>query len=449
MESRSQGRRGKASGYFAGKLDDASISDAITRAKGEGRILRLEDGQGLRLVVTPQSARWVFRFVSKATGKRRDMGLGPFPRVPLQTARELIETTRAQLLLGTDPLEQRRRAIEAERQARAEEHVATLRSTATLEVVARDYHAKINGQFRNDKHRAQWLASLENHVFDKLGDRPVDSIKPNELLDLLIPLRDSVPETARRVRQRLDAIFEHAMLRELTDRNPAKAILRAMREGKRAQAEKHFAALPFADVPGFIVKLRAFERVGVAAKAALEWTILTGARTGETLGATWGEIDLAKHEWTVPGARMKMGRPHRVPLSETALALLEAVWPLRASDRADAIVFPSPLDPRKPLSNMAMAMILRRLDVTDATVHGFRQCLSTWARENTRYRVDTIEAALAHRDENKVVRAYSHAAEYWEERRALAAEWAKFCTTPPSINKRPQNVYSMDDARRA
>lgn len=415
---------------ITGKLDDVSIAVAIAQARESCNTLRLDDGQGLRLIVTPQSARWVFRFTSKALGKRRDMGLGSYPRVSLLDARQLTETNRAQLMLGTDPLALQQRNVEADRKAAEASKASAARDKATLETMARAYHKQISGQFRNDKHAAQWLASLENHVFPTLGTRPLGTIKAKELLALLLPLRDSVPETARRVRQRLDAIFEHAMLHELADLNPAKAIVRAMREGKGRREEKHYSALDYADVPSFVAKLRAFDRVGIAAKLALEWTILTGARTGETLGATWSEIDLIKQEWRIPGARMKMGRLHRVPLTARTLAILKEVRPL---GDGKGLVFPSPLDGKRQLSNMSMLMALRRLGYGDrTTVHGFRQNLSSWARENTRYRIDTIEAALAHRDEDKVARAYNHSAEYWQERRALAEEWAQFCTTHPA-----------------
>jgi len=451
MKIRTEGRRSRAARKFelAGKLDELLIATAIANAREQQKTLRLEDGEGLRLVVTPTSARWVFRFVSESTGTRREMGLGSYPSVGLLEARESKKYRRGQIDTGVDPLEARRRNVEAERKAKAAEDVKTKRAAATLESAARDYHKRISGQFRNAKHSAQWLASLENHVFETLGDRPVDQIEAKELLELLLPLRDSVPETTRRIRQRLDAIFEYAMLYGLADRNPAQAILRAMREGKSRREERHFAAIDYRDVPAFLAKLRAFDRVGISARAALEWTILTGARTGETLGATWGEIDIKQREWRIPSARMKMGRMHRVPLTKRALDLLRDVESLRASKNREALVFPSPMDPRKRLSNMAMAMAMRRLGYgDDGTVHGFRQCLSTWAREHTRYRIDTIEAALAHRDEDKVARAYSHAADYWDERCALAADWSKFCTTPPH-KKRGDNVVPLENARRA
>lgn len=450
MEIRTEGRRDKPARKFelSGKLDDDAIARAISKARDENKTLRIEDGQGLRLIVTPKSARWVLRYVSTIDSKRRDMGLGALTRVDLATARAERERIRVEReFYGKDPLEQRRRGQEAERKARADEQSKAARASATLESVAKQYHGRISAQFRNDKHRAQWLASLENHVFETLGDRPISTIEAEELLDLLVPLRDSVPETARRIRQRLDAIFEDAIFRKLADRNPAQAILRKMREGATRREETHFAALNYADVPDFVAKLRAFERVGIATRRALEWTILTGARTGETLGAKWGEIDVAKREWRVPGSRMKSARSHRVPLTARALEILKEVRPL---GEEGGYVFPSPLDRRQPLSNMAMAMGMRRLDFGyAATVHGFRQCLSTWARERTKYRIDTIEAALAHRDEDKVARAYSHAADYWDERRALAETWTKFCTTPPAKEKPKGNVVPMDGARRA
>jgi len=208
-----------------------------------------------------------------------------------------------------------------------------------------------------------------------------------------------------------------------------------MRDNAKRREERHFAAVDYRKVPKLIEQLRGFERIGVATRLALEWTILTGARTGETIGATWAEIDEAKREWRVPAARMKAGRAHRVPLSSRTLAILKEA---RTLNSGDGYLFPSPMHRRRPLSNMAMAMALRRLGYGDTgTVHGFRQCLSTWVRERTRYRVDTIEAALDHRDEDKVARAYNHAADYLEERRALAEEWEAFCMTPPNSHCHP------------
>ena len=382
----------------------------------------------LRLNVLLRSAHWTFRYTSQADGRRHDLGLGGYPRVSVQTAREKAEVLRSGLFLGLDPLVVRRQNIQEQRNALEARTRAGSRDKATLERVARSYHATRAPTFRNPKHAAQWLASLENYVFPKFGRRPVASITPVEIHDLIAEIGQTVPETARRIRQRLDAVFEDCVLRELADRNPAAAVKRQLQEGRARTAERHHAALPYLEVPAFLIALRDFERVSIAARLALEFTVLTAARTGETLGATWDEVDLRAREWRIAGARMKSLKPHRVPLTDATMRILRAAEVLRDG----RYVFPTPMGHDKPLSNMSLLMCLRRLGYGDkTTVHGFRGAFSSWARENTKLRVDTIEAALAHRDEDKVVRAYAHAADYWTERRQLAEQWAAFCTTAP------------------
>jgi integrase len=296
--------------------------------------------------------------------------------------------------------------------------------------VARDYHARVIEPNRTPKHAAQWIASIEGPAGDEphperaklsaLLDRPITSITGPELLDAVTDLQAAVPETASRVRQRLEAIFDDAEFRGMCSGNPARAIRRKLRETKARRERGSFAALPFADVPAFVKALR--QQNGTAARA-LEFAVLTAARTGEVLGATWAEIDAQAGIWRVPAARMKGGEEHVVYLSARALEVIE---PLRGL--GSEYVFPSPADNRKPLSNMSMLTLLRRMDANKrTTVHGLcRASFSTWANETAAARPDVIEACLAHREGDRIRSAYNRA-QFAVERRNLLTRWTDYC----------------------
>jgi integrase len=285
-------------------------------------------------------------------------------------------------------------------------------------------------------------------VFPTLGAKPIATITADDLLAVLIPLAERVPETAKRVRERLAAVFADAALRGLCDGNPADLIRRALR--RRKASPKHLRALPYVEVPALVSALQEFDRADPPAKLALEFAILTAARSGEVRGATWSEIDLEAAAWTVPATRMKGHRPHFVPLTPRALAILEEVRAY-SDGKPTTLVFRG-RDLKRPLSDMTLTGILRRMPVTEdgpelwserTTVHGFRSAFSTWARERTRVRVDVIEAALAHREQDRVAAAYSRA-DYIRDRRSLAAEWEKFVAGRSSAR-----VIKMPEARPA
>lgn len=384
------------------------------------------DGAGLLLRVDTDNARWVLRYSAPdGSGRRREMGLGACERHSLQAAgrslalaRERATAARELLKRGVDPIDQRADERAAAVAAAAERKSLQQRATLTLARAARDYHARAVEPVCTAKHAAQWIASLEQHVPAALWHAPIATIEAPALLDAVAELALKVPETAHRVRQRLEAVFDDAEFRKLCAGNPARALRRKL--GKAGRGRKgQFAALPFAEVPAFMQRLR--EQPGIAARA-LGFAILTAARTGEVLGATWREFDADAALWTVPAARMKAGEAHVVHLSDRALAILRDQRALGAEH-----VFPSPLNLAQPLSNMSMLALLRRLGVADkTTVHGFRAAFSTWAYETAAARPDVIEACLAHSEADRVKAAYNRA-QFATERAALLKRWGDFC----------------------
>jgi integrase len=306
------------------------------------------------------------------------------------------------------------------KKAAAARKAEAARGQITLARVARDYHERVIEPTRTAKHSAQWLASLENNVPQHLWHAPIDSVTAPLLLDAIAEAQQRVPVTASRIRQRLEAVFDDAEFRSIRDGNPARAVRRKLaelRKGRRAGG--HFAALAFDKVPGLVARIRTSS--GVAARA-LEFAVLTAARTGEVLGAEWDEFDLDAGIWTVPEGRMKAREVHAVFLAPRAIEILEGQRGL-----SERYLFPSRLDGNRPLSNMGMLTLLRRLKVDDVTtVHGLcRSSFSTWAYENAVARSEVIEAALAHREKDQIKRAYNRA-QFNAERRKLLLDWAAF-----------------------
>ena len=393
----------------------------VTKAKGPAV---LHDGGGLYLRVSATGKKsWVFRF--QLDGQRHDMGLGPFPDKSLAEARAKATECRKQRHEGIDPLDAR----EAQRQA---QRVSVAKGRTFMECAV-EFIQKNRAGWRNAKHRQQWENTLATYVYSTLGELPVSAIDTGLIVQVLDPIWREKPETATRVRGRIEAVLDAATVRGFRQGpNPAQwkgnlaHILPARAKVRRVQ---HHAAISFDNMPEFLAALRG--RGGMAAQA-LEFAIFTAARTGEVLGARWGEIDLAAKVWTVPAERMKAGREHRVPLSDAALAVLENVRPLAlmrddGPDRA-APVFPGPRR-ALPMSNMVLLMLLRRMGRTDLTAHGFRSTFSDWAAERTAHPREVVEMALAHAVENKVEAAYRRG-DLFEKRRKLMVAWAGFCDGP-------------------
>jgi integrase len=381
---------------------------------------RYADGDRLFLEVGKTGRRqWLLRFTSPS-GRKRDMVIGSAESVSLADARAAAAEARALLARGIDPLDERHGKKQQARAADAARKAERKADRATLARVARDYHELIAPKFRNRKHAQQWINSLEQHVPADLWKKPIAAIKAGELVDAIVAIQRSVPETGSRVRQRLAATFEHALLRELIKTNAMAGTARRVRElvGKRQKGS--FAALPYQELPALMATLRT--REGLAARA-LELAVLTAARTTEVLHARWSEFDLDAGLWRVPGERMKGGEAHTVFLSEPAVELLRALPRVEDSP----YLFPSPMKPAQPLSNMAMLATLGRLGVRDrTTAHGLaRVTFSTWANETTSFKPDVIEACLAHREADRVRAAYNRA-RFEDDRKALLAAWARY-----------------------
>lgn len=367
---------------------------------------RHADGDGLYLVVDKSGARrWVFLF--RREGKLKEMGLGGAGRVSLAEAREKASEIRKQLASGLNPIEERRRAAETETGER------TFGPFATALV------PEICAGFRNEKHRAQWASTLTTYA-SSLNDRPLDEIGTDDVLRVLKPIWMTKPETASRLRGRIERILDAARARGLrSGENPARwrGHLDAVLPKPSKLSRGHHPAMPFERVPAFVTRLREIDAVSAR---ALQFCLLTAARSGETLGAAWSEFDLDDGVWVVPAERMKAGRTHRVPLSTAALTLLKSLRERRVGD----LVFPGQRRGR-PLSNMAMTMMLRRLEPEGATVHGFRSAFRDWAAEMTDHPREIAEAALAHTVGDQSERSYRRR-DALEKRRALMEDWAAF-----------------------
>ena len=372
------------------------------------------DGAGLYLQVRgPEQRSWVFRF--KMAGRSRLMGLGALADVSLAEAREKAAAARKLARSGTDPLDART-AVRA--------GLAAKQGLITFREVADAYQAAHAPGWRNAKHRQQWANTLSTYTFPVMGHLPVASVGVGEVLRVVEPLWTAKPETAARVRGRIETILDYATAKGLrTGDNPARwkgHLSMALPARAKVRRVKHHAALPWAEAGAFMAALRA--QPGTAS-LALRFAILTAARTGEVIGATWAEVDRRAGVWTVPAERMKAGREHRVPLSEPALALLRTMAVAGAETRG--FIFPGQRFGRG-LSNMAMLTVLRRMGRADVTAHGFRSAFRDWAGETTGYAAEVIEAALAHTVGNKTVAAYARG-DLFEKRRRLMAEWAAHC----------------------
>jgi integrase len=381
---------------------------------------RYGDGNNLFLQVGPTGTKsWLFRYQrglnSAGKPQERWAGLGAAHTFDLEEARERARRMRQQLADGIDPLDARK----AERAAKALEAARTL----TFEEAGRQYHAAHERGWSR-KHSAQFLATLEANVFPKIGKLPVASIDTGLILKCLEAIWTDKPETANRVRGRIESILDWATVRGYrTGDNPARwggHLSEVLPSPASIAKPKHYAALPYAELPEFMEKLATVESI---AARALEFTILTAARTGETIGARWDEIDLQSATWTVPGERMKAGKQHKVPLSERAVAILEAI-----PREAGGFVFVG-ASAGAHLGKLSMYRVMKRLR-DDIDVHGFRSSFSDWAHEVSAFPNHVIEMSLAHSVGSAVERSYRRG-DLFDKRHQLMATWAKFCTSKP------------------
>jgi integrase len=403
---------------------------AMARAIGRLTALKVEkakeagmyaDGGGLYLRVTPEGTKnWVLRFMLDR--RPRWMGLGPLTLYGLQEARAKALDARRKRHEGIDPIEARRAEWARQRLDAAK--------AVTFKQCAETYIASHRAGWRNGKHAGQWSATLSTYAYPIIGALPVQAVDTGLVLKVLEPIWTAKPETAGRLRGRLESILDSAKVRGYRDgENPARwrgHLDKLLPARAKVRQVEHHAALPYAELPAFLASLR--EQEGIAARA-LEFAILTAGRTGEVIGARWSEIDLLDKVWTVPAARMKAHREHRVPLSARALAILGEMQAARHGDAGDAYVFPGGKS-GKPLSNMAFLMLLRRMGRGDLTAHGFRATFKTWASERTSFQNEIVETALAHVIGGKVEQAYRRG-DLFEKRRRLMQQWAMFCTATP------------------
>jgi integrase len=371
-------------------------------------------------------------------GKSRTMGLGAYgdgsSGISLAKARELAAEARSLVKSGVDPIGAREQAINAGRVAAA----LSIARAKTFKEVAIEYVQAQEAGWKNPKHRAQWLSTLDTYAFPILGDLPVADVDADRVEEVLKPIWLSIAETASRLRGRIEAILDFAKAKGWrSGDNPARwkeSLKHRLANVSRIKRTEHHPALPWEQAPAFIAALQTKE--GVAAKALL-LCILTAARSGEVRGAIWSEFDLEKKVWTIPGAKMKAGREHRIPLSDPVLALLSQVKPL-ATEKS-ALVFPS-IRTKTKLSDMALSMLVRGMnEVPDGkempwrandgrpiVVHGFRSTFRDWCEEATSTPRAVSEAALAHSVESKVEAAY-HRTDHFEKRRILMGQWASHC----------------------
>lgn len=369
----------------------------VQAAKTKGRF---GDGGGLYLQVTPPNGKsWVLR--TKIHGKTKYVGMGSAYLVSLAEAR--IEAARLRKIArsGGDPLAERKVEV------------------ITFEQAARRVHTSMLPSWKSDKAAANWLASLENHVFPVIGDRPIQTLTSQDLLTVLAPIWHQIPETARRIKQRMEVVFDWAKASGLyKNENPVTSVTSASL-GAQTDRVKPMAAMPWSDVPGFMINLAQLEAVTAR---ALAFSTLCGSRAGEVRGARWSEIDLETQIWTIPPHRMKgvsgKEHEHRVPLSSQAMEVLESVRELGGE-----LVFPAAKGGE--LSDAAIRALLKRMGHSNITQHGFRTSFRTWIQDNTATPHEIAERCLAHKFGNKVSRAYARS-DMLEERRPVMQSWANF-----------------------
>jgi integrase len=378
--------------------------EALRRKPG-----RYSDGHGLVLqVFSANSASWLLRYQRK--GRERWLGLGPLHTFGLMEARDRARRARALLADGIDPLEKKR---------------SEAAKNITFAACAQQYFEVHEGSWSNQKHRRQFLSTLQQYAFPRLGALPVAEIDEALVLAVLRPIWKDKTVTAKRVRRRVAAVLDFAAAAKYrTGSNPARwegHLEYLLPQPEKIVAVKHHEAVPHSEIAAFMTALRAAP--GVAARA-LEFCILTAARTNEVIGAQWSEVDLDNRVWTIPAERMKAAREHRVPLAPRAVELLSAL----PGEKDNKFVFIGPR-PGTSISNMAMYRTMRRLN-QQATVHGFRSTFSTWAHEATAYPAHVIEQSLAHTVGSAVERAYRRS-DLFDKRRKLMEAWAKHCLAAP------------------
>lgn len=356
--------------------------------------------------------KWVLRFVSPVTGKRRNAGLGTYPEVPIAEAVNRAHAMRQQITSGADPLELKKAQN-------------TSRTEPSFEEAARQLHADLLPGWKNTKHQQQWINTLSKYVFQQIGSMRVSQITPSDVAEVLRPIWLKIPETATRVKQRMHAVMSWAWAHSYCSGNPVDVVhfLLPTQPGKSIRVE-HQPSMPWQDIPQFVKNHLLTENKFDVTRALIMVIVLTACRSGEARGMRWSEIDWDKSIWTIPASRMKAKQAHRVPLTPYLREVLLSFKGLHSD-----LVFPG-VRSRKELSDMVLTMFLRRVnansntDSRTATIHGFRSSFRDWASEHGFSR-DLAERALAHTVANKVEAAY-HRTDLLEQRREMMHKWGEF-----------------------
>lgn len=403
------------------KLTDTKIEGILKQARkdtesGKGKMILLGDGGGLTLQITKTgTASWLHRYM--LNGKATALGLGPYPAVTLKRARELAANSRKLIAEDKDPLKEKRAA-------QAAKNAAAVKSR-TFDECAATYVDDHEAEWKNKKHAQQWRNTLRDYAFPIIGKIAIAEVTTSDVIRVLKPIWQKKNETAGRVRGRIEAILDWATANDLrSGDNPArwKGHLEHLlaKSTPEQRAETHHAAMPYADIPDFFKKLETQEGM---ARWALEFLILTAARTSEVINAEWSEIDFDRDIWTIPAIRMKAGKEHRIPLVKRSLDILETVKPFSH----ERYIF-SAGKKDLPLSNMAMVMLLRRMKIEDITVHGFRSTFRDYIAAETLHDYHTAEAALAHKLKDKVAAAYARS-DLFDKRFKMMQDWSNYCAS--------------------
>lgn len=373
---------------------------------------------GLYLTVRDEGrASWILRYT--LDGRRRDMGLGSFADLPLAEAREKAGEQRKLVLQGIDPLDAKRELRDARK--------ATHAKRVTFRQCVEGYLDAHGDGWRSPKHRAQWRSTLETYCGPLFGDLDVAAIDTPLVLRVLEPIWKTKTETAARLRGRIENVLAWATVRKYRQgENPARwkgHLDQLLAKPSKIAKIEHYAALPYREIGSFMQALRKQEGVGAR---ALEFAILTAARSGEVRGATWAEVNIEDRAWTVPAGRMKASKEHRVPLSDAAMKVIKEMTACRLGDH----IFPGAKE-GTPMSDMSLAAVLRRMGRSDITVHGFRSTFRDWAAESTAYPSEMAEMALAHTITDKTEAAYRRGT-LFEKRARMMADWEAYCAKLPS-----------------
>jgi integrase len=404
------------------KLTDLKLESIVAKARKvagtpNAKSALVGDGSGLYLsIVKAGSASWLFRYM--VAGKAHTIGLGGYPKVGLKFARAKAQEVRDSLAQGVDP-------SLAKKEVARQQKIAAAKAK-TFDSCAAEYIELQRPMWANEKHAQQWTNTIATYASPLIGKLPIAHIETDDVLNILKPIWISKPDTASRLRGRIESILGWATVHGWrSGQNPArfKDHLEHLLPKRLASAQKHHASMPYAEVPAFMQKLQSESGM---ARYALEFLILCASRTGEVIAAKWSEIDASKRIWTIGASRMKAKVEHRVALSDRALEVLNVVKPFSQGE----YVFAGRRHD-KPLSNMAMAELLKRMGVTGITVHGFRSSFRVWAGEQTNYPFHVAEQALAHSLPDAVQAAYLRS-DFFEHRVGLMRDWAAFVDMSPS-----------------